>query len=280
MYVYVSIVGYADPYLWKGFLVIWHVAPYDLISVKLEIEQNDSTPCYCTPKCERTSYRSTISQAGVSKAMLNAWSVHEFSNPYAERANRLDDYVIMYKTNTSWGDTLYRLSVMYRDSREIVLGVARGVEICRGDMNRNNLRQSMKPCIWTFLDSITDITSQFPVWEKNIFYIHKGSTLYSHNLITYMASDIIRESGNVDNFVSEFMRHLHLIRIAAESSSTCNETRLINLFRAIQDMTKEANDSICDFYDEYKLFSPIVKTHPGIKSYQITFDDSTPEYIR
>ena len=95
-----------------------------------------------------------------------------------------------------------------------------------------------------------------------------------------MGNDIVHVLGKLDNFASEFMHHLHLIRTAAKSALTCNETRLINLLRTIENMTKQANDSMCAYYEEYNLFSQIVKTNPGIASYQIAMDDSTTEYVR
>ena len=252
---------------------------YLLIPAKLINDQIDDEPCYCTPKCERDVYRSTISQAVLSKAMLKAFYGMDIASPYSRSANRLDDYVIMYTTNTSWASTLYRLSIMYRNSRDNILDIATNVEMFRAERIRANLEQSTKLCIETVLCSITNITSQFVAWEKSTFYLNISSTLYSENFISHMANDMVRGLEQLDNFASGLMRHLELIRIAA-GRLPCNDTSLITFLKEIEIVTNQANDSFCGYYEEYKLFSHTVKTHQRIKSYQVPVEDSLPEYIR
>ena len=211
--------------------------------------------------------------------MLGAFHGMDTATPYSRSVSRLDDYVIMYTTNTSWANTLYRLSIMYRDSRDIIIDIATNVHIFSAERNRANLEQSTKLCIETVLISITEITSQFVAWEKNTFYLNISSTLYSENFISLMANDMVRGLEQLDNFASGFMRHLEFIRIAA-GRLPCNDTGLITFLTKIEIATNQAKDSFCAYHEEYRLFSQTVKRHQRIKSYQVQVEDSLPEYIR
>ena len=252
----------------------------DLIAVKLATGQNESKPCYCTPKCERTIYRSTVTQAGVSKAMLRAVSLDYCASQLSESANRLEDYVIMHTINTSWATTLYRLSTVYRVSREKVLDSVTKVDILRDEIHRGNFKQPTKLCILTFLDSITDATSQFVVWEISTYYLNTSSLQNAENFITHMANDIVRDLRKLEDFVSGFRSHLQLMRTAAEKSSGCNETSLNPFLGELHDLIKQANGSISTYEYEYKLFSQIVQGNQRMMAYQFPTEDSPDECIR
>ena len=256
------------------------MSSYNLISDGLAIGHNKQTPCQCTPKCERDIYRTTLSQAAMSQATLNPNAAYTNPCPYCQSANRLEDYVVMYATNKSWATILYRLSNQYRDSRKLVLDIAEKVAFFRNATNHDDTNRSTERCNFTFLDSITDITTQFSVWETMTFYLNDSTTLYMENFISHMANDIVRGLGNLDGFLTGFTGHLQRVKIVAEKWSTCNETALKVLSRNIVGAAKQANTSFRMYYEEYKLFTEIVKSHQRIKSYKIPVDDSPEGYIR
>ena len=225
-------------------------------------QQNDSVSCHCTPKCERNIYRATVSHAGVSKAMLRAESVRVVSSPYVQSANRLEDYVIMYKTKMSWAAKLYHLSNWYKGSRKHIFDIPTKLDAFTKDINWSTLEEPTQLCILTDLDLINDITSEFSVWEKNTFYLNLSSTLYYENFISHAANDIVRELGELDGFVSGFIHHLQRFKIATENLFTCNETSWDILSQEIQNDVQHANNSISTFYEEYELFSQMVTTNP------------------
>ena len=252
----------------------------DLISVKIATDQNDSKPCYCTPKCERTIYRSTVTHAGVSKAMVRAVSLDDCASQFSQSANRLEDYVMMYTTNNSWATTLYRLSTVYRVSREKVLDSETKVDILRDEIYRGNFKQPTKLCMSKFLDSITDAISQFVVWERSTFYLNASSTQYSENFITHMANDIIRDLGKLEEFVSGFRVHLQQMITTAVQSSVCNETSLNYFCGELIDLVNLANGSISTYQDEYKRFAQIVQRNERMQAYHIPTEDSPEECVR
>ena len=253
---------------------------YHILTDDVVKQPNDSASCHCTPKCERNIYRATVSHAGVSKAMLRAESVRVVSSTYAQSANRLEDYVIMYKTNRSWAAKLYQLSNWYKGSRKHIFDITTKLDAFTEGLNWITLEEPPRLCILTALDLMNDITLDFSVWEKNTFYLNLSSTLYYENFISHAANDIVRGLEELDGFVSGFIHHLQRFKIAAENSFRCNETSWEVLSQEIQNDVQHANNSILAFDEEYKLLSQIVTINQNIRLYQYPTDDSSEEYIR
>ena len=262
------------PYTFKA-----PILPFDEISDEMLFRANFSEPCQCTPKCDRNVYRATVSHATLSKAMLTGIAADTSIRPYVESANRLQDYAVMYKINGSWASSLYRLSSRYCDSRMGILDISTNATIFRSELQRN-IDQLLEQCLLDAVDMINGNISQFIIWERNTYFLNNDTTLRYENLISRMANDIARKLGKLEEFVSGFNYHLQKIQIAVDTLATCNKTKWNAFAYDLQAVVNEANESISAYYGEYRRLANEVKANRQIKSYQITMNDVSQEYVR
>ena len=239
-----------------------------------------SKSCQCTPKCEGTIYRATVSHAHASSAMLRAVSTYVSESQYSQSAMRLEDYIFMYQTNKSWVASLYRLSNSYSDFRKDVNGISTKVAIVTNEINRDDIKQAKKACLITTMSVINNAISVFNTWEKNTYFINYSATLYYESFISRMANDVVRGFGNLDNFASGFGEHLNQIGIAADKFATCNDTKWADLSREIQSVVEQTNDSFIAYCNEYQLLSYEVTTHRNLKAYQLSLNVASQEHVR
>ena len=244
------------------------------------LRANFSESCRCTPKCDRNVYRATVSHAAVSKAMLTGITTGAGVTPYVESANRLQDYVVMYKTNRSWAGSLYRLSSFYCDSRMAISDISTNATVFRSELVQRNIDQLQDKCPLVALDVINETISQFTVWERDTYFLKNDITLRYENLISRMANDIVRKLGKLEEFVSGFNYHLQKIQIAADNLAKCNKTTWNSFAYDLHAIVNQANESISSYHGEYRRLANDVKANQQIKSYKITGNDGSEENIR
>ena len=224
-------------------------------------------------------YRATVSQAEVSKAMANTLGVMYSPSRYYKSANNLHDYVMMHAVNSSWTMRLYDLSKIYSDARESIIQIINKTAKL-GDKKGGQLVPETNPCLEIAIAALNYSLWQFDSWEKSSFYLDSRVTLYNENMISRMASDMVRDLKHLGVFKSGCIDQILQINTSSTGLITCNDTVGYDLYADVQNGIAAAYVSIDTFQEEYNKLAREVQSHHRMMFYKYPHDNSNDEYIR
>ena len=208
---------------------------------------------------------------------MKSIGVRHSPSPQYRSANRLEDYAIMHATNVSWTIRLYELSNMYSQHRRNIIEI---IENVKKDDNIQRRESQQNTCILTALGTLNDTLWKLISWEKASFYLNYESTLYSENLISRMANDIVRNLGNLENFSFGYGDQLQYINRSSVDLISCNTTEAYVLYEDVRNVILDAKTGMVEFQNEYESLARDVQTHSLMGSYRYPVDGTKDDYIR
>ena len=255
----------------------------------LPLQDNYTTICNCSQKCDRVTYEVRTSQAPISDSVIATWIFSDYLPDLAFSVRNLRHWANLDFMNRNFTLHINKISRMYLQLRQPFYNL---LFLLRSTPTKAYSSPDRFQCVASSLPSYEESMANFMNWEMSSYYLDITAT-YSNNprtddFLTRLAYDIISQSNEMDRFIIELNDMLGTFRLSVEALLTCfgtvamagQELIIAQGLKNASSAINSSSSSTLAINDSYTELSYRIRSHRHFSWLRRTTDDDIHAVMR